>query len=221
MGLIWIDLDVHRLPVGLVVPTGWWLVALLAVASVATGDRRWLGALIGAGVMGAVYLLLAVLPGGGVGGGDVRLAPVIGGLLGWLGAGALLVGPAGRVPRRGPGRRDAARAAAGGAAQHDRLRPGDVPRGVGRHRVHVPDPDLAHGRLRAAWKDWPHAALADRWGVARPCARRDMEGLPAGVEVTTADVAAALARRRLGYGRGARMKFEQDEVEFLGGVRHG
>ena len=48
-----------------------------------------------------------------------------------------------------------------------------------------------------------------------------LEGLPAGVEVTTADVAAALARRRLGYGRGARMKFEQDQVEFLGGLRHG
>jgi chorismate synthase len=48
-----------------------------------------------------------------------------------------------------------------------------------------------------------------------------MEGLPAGVEVTSADVRTALARRRLGYGRGARMKFEQDEVEFLGGLRHG
>ncbi|MQA01518.1 MAG: chorismate synthase [Streptosporangiales bacterium] len=48
-----------------------------------------------------------------------------------------------------------------------------------------------------------------------------LEGLPAGVEVTTSDVAAALARRRLGYGRGARMSFEQDEVTFLGGVRHG
>jgi chorismate synthase len=47
------------------------------------------------------------------------------------------------------------------------------------------------------------------------------EGLPAGVEVTTADLAAALARRRAGYGRGARMKFEQDEVEITGGVRHG
>ena len=47
------------------------------------------------------------------------------------------------------------------------------------------------------------------------------EGLPAGVEVTTADVAHALARRRAGYGRGARMKFEQDEVELTGGVRHG
>jgi chorismate synthase len=48
-----------------------------------------------------------------------------------------------------------------------------------------------------------------------------VDGVPAGVEVTTADLARALARRRLGYGRGARMKFEQDEVEFLGGVRHG
>ena len=48
-----------------------------------------------------------------------------------------------------------------------------------------------------------------------------LEGLPAGVEVTTGDVQAALARRRLGYGRGARMTFETDEVRLLGGVRHG
>src|SRR3954447_13080921 len=48
-----------------------------------------------------------------------------------------------------------------------------------------------------------------------------LEGLPAGIAVTTDDVRAALARRRLGYGRGARMKFEQDEVTFVGGVRHG
>ncbi|WP_299058078.1 chorismate synthase [uncultured Nocardioides sp.] len=48
-----------------------------------------------------------------------------------------------------------------------------------------------------------------------------LEGLPAGVPVTTADVASALARRRLGYGRGARMKFEADEVTLVGGVRHG
>jgi chorismate synthase len=47
------------------------------------------------------------------------------------------------------------------------------------------------------------------------------EGMPAGVEITTADIAAALARRRAGYGRGARMKFEQDEAEITGGVRHG
>ncbi len=48
-----------------------------------------------------------------------------------------------------------------------------------------------------------------------------LEGLPADVAVTTDDVRAALARRRLGHGRGARMKFEQDEVRFIGGVRHG
>src|SRR6188472_67149 len=48
-----------------------------------------------------------------------------------------------------------------------------------------------------------------------------LEGLPAHVRVTSADIADALARRRLGYGRGARMKFEQDEVSITGGVRHG
>jgi chorismate synthase len=48
-----------------------------------------------------------------------------------------------------------------------------------------------------------------------------LEGLPAHVQVTSGDVADALARRRLGYGRGARMTFEADEVEILGGLRHG
>ena len=48
-----------------------------------------------------------------------------------------------------------------------------------------------------------------------------LEGMPAGVEVTTEVIAHALARRRLGYGRGSRMSFEQDEVRILGGVRHG
>lgn len=48
-----------------------------------------------------------------------------------------------------------------------------------------------------------------------------IEGLPAHVPVTTEDIQAALARRRLGYGRGARMKFEADAVRMLGGVRHG
>src|SRR5215472_10803643 len=47
------------------------------------------------------------------------------------------------------------------------------------------------------------------------------EGVPAGVQLGTGDVASALARRRAGYGRGARMTFEQDEVELTGGVRHG
>lgn len=48
-----------------------------------------------------------------------------------------------------------------------------------------------------------------------------IEGLPAGVRVTSDDVVDALARRRLGYGRGARMKFEQDKVRLLTGVRFG
>ncbi|MFT3832196.1 MAG: chorismate synthase [Micropruina sp.] len=48
-----------------------------------------------------------------------------------------------------------------------------------------------------------------------------IEGIPAHVQVATADIAEALARRRLGAGRGARMKFEADEVTLLTGVRHG
>ncbi|MDN6234979.1 MAG: chorismate synthase, partial [Bifidobacterium crudilactis] len=48
-----------------------------------------------------------------------------------------------------------------------------------------------------------------------------IEGLPSGIEITTDDIADALARRRLGHGRGARMKFEKDKVRLLTGVRHG
>src|SRR3954452_15839006 len=48
-----------------------------------------------------------------------------------------------------------------------------------------------------------------------------VEGLPAGLPILIDDVASELARRRLGYGRGPRMRFEKDDVDFLGGVRHG
>nr|WP_182354731.1 chorismate synthase [Flaviflexus huanghaiensis] len=48
-----------------------------------------------------------------------------------------------------------------------------------------------------------------------------IEGLPAGIEVQSADISSALARRRLGAGRGSRQKFEQDELEILAGIRHG
>ncbi len=48
-----------------------------------------------------------------------------------------------------------------------------------------------------------------------------LEGLPAGVQVASKEIQAALARRRLGYGRGARMNFEADELEIIGGIRHG
>ncbi len=48
-----------------------------------------------------------------------------------------------------------------------------------------------------------------------------VEGLPAGLEITVEDIQAEMARRRLGYGRGPRQRFEQDELTLLGGVRHG
>jgi chorismate synthase len=48
-----------------------------------------------------------------------------------------------------------------------------------------------------------------------------LEGLPAGVPISLDSVRADLARRKLGYGRGARMKFEEDELTLSGGVRHG
>jgi chorismate synthase len=48
-----------------------------------------------------------------------------------------------------------------------------------------------------------------------------VEGLPAGLEVTAGDISSELARRRLGYGRGPRMRFEADELTLLGGIRHG
>ncbi|MEY2424951.1 MAG: chorismate synthase [Actinomycetota bacterium] len=48
-----------------------------------------------------------------------------------------------------------------------------------------------------------------------------VEGLPAGLQLTVEDVQAELARRRLGFGRGPRMRFEQDEITLLGGIRHG
>jgi chorismate synthase len=48
-----------------------------------------------------------------------------------------------------------------------------------------------------------------------------VEGLPAGLPITVEEIQGELARRRLGFGRGPRMRFEQDEVTIVGGVRHG
>ncbi len=48
-----------------------------------------------------------------------------------------------------------------------------------------------------------------------------LEGLPAGLELTVEEIQVEMARRRLGYGRGPRQKFEQDELTLIGGVRHG
>lgn len=79
--------------------------------------------------------------------------------------------------------------------------------------------DTGLGDVRALVEQWL------RWLTAGeshgPALVATLEGLPACVPVTTSLVAAELAVRRLGHGRGARMRFEQDEVTLLGGVRHG
>lgn len=83
--LAFIDLDVHRLPDRIQLPAYPILAALLALCSLATGD--W-GALVRAVVAGltlfVLFFVLAILPGGGIGFGDVKLAGLLGLLLGWL-----------------------------------------------------------------------------------------------------------------------------------------
>src|SRR6202020_3491977 len=67
--------------------------------------------------------------------------------------------------------------------------------------------------------------LVLRWTTAGESHGRALvavvEGMVAGLTITSDDIANQLARRRLGYGRGARMSFERDAVTVLGGVRHG
>src|SRR6516164_6565776 len=124
------------------------------------------------------------------------------------------------MPRSGRSRGCWPAPAAGcGAASRSRS-PGRPPRRPARNRPEVPGARSDHTRpLRG------RIGIMLRWLTAGESHGRALvaicEGLPAGVEVATADVAAALARRRAGYGRGARMKFEQDEAEITGGVRHG
>ena len=48
-----------------------------------------------------------------------------------------------------------------------------------------------------------------------------LEGLPAGLEITVEEIQVEMGRRRLGYGRGPRQRFEEDELTLIGGVRHG
>src|SRR5690606_23836585 len=101
-------------------------------------------------------------------------------------------------------------------------------RGVGRHRTagfgaDVPLVTSDHVTTYACRRGKMVGVL--RWITAGeshgPALVALLEGMVAGVEVTSEDVSAQLARRRLGYGRGARMKFEADKVTLVGGVRHG
>ncbi|WP_179398144.1 prepilin peptidase [Demequina lutea] len=94
IALAMIDLDVKRLPSVIILPSyvvGGVLISLaiaLGPTSLADGAR----ATIGMASLWALYALLATLKPGGMGWGDVRLAGVLGGYLGWLGVGSLVVG---------------------------------------------------------------------------------------------------------------------------------
>lgn len=81
--------------------------------------------------------------------------------------------------------------------------------------------DVAGRRRQPPWED----VRVLRWITAGESHGRALvavvDGMVAGVDVTSTDIADQLARRRLGYGRGARMAFERDAVTVLSGVRHG
>nr|BFF11380.1 hypothetical protein GCM10025699_26830 [Microbacterium flavescens] len=69
--------------------------------------------------------------------------------------------------------------------------------------------------------DWTNAPRAHGRRIARPRTRRHHGGTPSGVPISGAAIQADLERRKLGYGRGSRMKFEQDELTISSGVVHG
>lgn len=93
IALTLIDLDHHRLPNVIVLPSYLVTAVLLVLASVLTGDYgRLLSAAIGCAALYALYWILAVAYPGGMGFGDVKLAGALGMLLGWLGWAPLIVG---------------------------------------------------------------------------------------------------------------------------------
>lgn len=93
VALALIDLDTRRLPNVIVLPSLIVLAALLAAAAIASGDVAALGrAAIGGAALYAFYLLLTIIRPGAMGGGDVKLAAVVGLMLAWVGWGAFTVG---------------------------------------------------------------------------------------------------------------------------------
>ncbi|WP_239347372.1 MULTISPECIES: prepilin peptidase [unclassified Frankia] len=88
-----IDIRVHRLPDAITLPSYPILAALFGLAAVVDGDLgRWWRGLLAAAVVSVVSAGLWALPGAGLGFGDVKLAGLLGGALGWLGASAVLTG---------------------------------------------------------------------------------------------------------------------------------
>jgi leader peptidase (prepilin peptidase)/N-methyltransferase len=93
VALVWIDADVHRLPDGLVLPAYPALAALLTVASLGAGDwRPMVRALACMVVLFGLYFVMAALSPSSLGFGDVKLAGLIGLVLGWLGVSEAVVG---------------------------------------------------------------------------------------------------------------------------------
>jgi leader peptidase (prepilin peptidase)/N-methyltransferase len=131
IALALIDLDTHRLPNAIVLPSYLVIGVLLLLASGGSGDwsAMW-RALIGGAAMYAFYFVAMVVYPAGMGFGDVKLAGLLGLCLGWLGWGALVrCVPAWRLLRRGPARR-----AKGRPADRHRLRAVDAARRSSRHR---------------------------------------------------------------------------------------
>jgi leader peptidase (prepilin peptidase)/N-methyltransferase len=88
-----IDIRVHRLPDRIVLPSYPVLAALFGVAALVDGDGgRWLRGVLAAAGVWLLFAVAALLPGGGLGRGDVKLSGLLAGALGWLGAGSVVVG---------------------------------------------------------------------------------------------------------------------------------
>ncbi len=79
----------------------------------------------------------------------------------------------------------------------------------------LPKPNSAHGSLGLMLR---YLTAGESHGQGLVVV---MEGLPAGLQITVEQIQAEMSRRRLGYGRGPRQKFEVDDLTLIGGVRHG
>ncbi len=224
-----IDRRTRLLPVAIVRPALGALLVLGVVASLLGPDTgALLRAVLGGAAVFAFFYALWWVHAAGMGFGDVRVSAGVGFALGYLGwpevvvgvyAGFLVFGLLGLT--RALAHRDRGLLEGRGA-----LRPGPARRGVGRRgarRAGLASRRRVTGRARRTPRERlpPCCAGSPRGSPTDPPWSRSSRGCPPMSGSTSDDISDALARRRLGYGRGARMKFEQDEVTIIGGVRHG